>query len=106
MKIKFDSYVNSKFKQNNILFETKNGVLYYKNKANKLQELPYQNRNLLKLKKILEDHPDNDDFQRIFYANELKEIQKQINYTKKQKGKQVNNQKQSKTKKKTFFGLF
>ena len=106
MKIKFDHYVNSKFTQKNILFETKNGLLYYKNKANKLEELPYQNRNLLKLKKILEDHPDNDDFQRIFYANELKEIQKQINYTKKQKGKKVNNQKQSKTKKKTFFGLF
>ena len=57
-------------------------------------------------KRLLENHPDNDDFQRIFYANELKEIQKQINYIKKQTAKKVNNQKQSKTKKKTFFGLF
>ena len=30
MKIKFDHYVNSKFTQKNILFETKNGTLYKK----------------------------------------------------------------------------
>ena len=61
---------------------------------------------MLILKKILENHPNNDDFQRIFYASELKEIQKQINYTKKQKSKKVHNQKQSKTKKKTFLDFF
>jgi hypothetical protein len=101
MKIKFDNYVNTKFKQTNLLFDKDAGILYNKNASNKLKELPNQNRNLIKLKKILENHPDNDDYQKIVYLTEIKEIQKNLNKTKRNKIKQ---NKQTKTQK--IFGYF
>ena len=54
MTIKFDHYVASLFKQSSLLFDNKKGILYYRNKSNKLQELPNQSRNLMKLRKILD----------------------------------------------------
>jgi len=98
MKIKFDNYVCSHFNQQNMLFDTNNGILYYKNKSNKLQEIPNQYRNLVKLKKILDNHPDNDDYQRIVFSKEIKHIQKQITKRRKMNEK--------KTKKRVLFHFF
>jgi hypothetical protein len=104
MKIKFDHYVASLFKQSSLLFDNKKGILYYRNKSNKLQELPNQSRNLMKLRKILENHPDNDDYNKMVYEKEIKEINKTIrlNTTKKKKSTLGNR----KTKTNHFFGLF
>jgi hypothetical protein len=53
----------------------------------------------LKLKKLLENHPDNDDYQQIVYIKEIKAIQKHLNHTKKK------NSQPTKTKKKIFLFL-
>ena len=73
MKLKFDSFVSSQFKHP-IHFDTKTGILSYQTK----KPLPDQRKNLMKLNRILDNHPDNDDYGRIVYLDEIKEIQKAI----------------------------
>ena len=59
MKVKINNYTTSQFSKiigkSNLFFDTQNGVLYYK-VNNKLQELPDQKRNLIKLKKLLDNY--------------------------------------------------
>ena len=66
MKLIFDNYINGKFNQKRISFDTTKGILY-----GDAKELPSQNRNKLKLKKLLENHPDNDEYQQIVYIHLL-----------------------------------
>jgi hypothetical protein len=82
MKLKFDSFVSSQFKHP-IHFDTKTGILSYQTKTGILsyqtkKPLPDQRKNLMKLNRILDNHPDNDDYGRIVYLDEIKEIQKAI----------------------------
>ena len=98
--MKFDSFVNSHFKQTNLLFDTDKGILYFRNaRTKKMEEMPDQERNISKLKRILDNHPVNDDTQHIVYSNEIKALQKRINQTKKKQTKK----KQTKKKKIWFF---
>ena len=101
MKIKFDDYVNRHFTQKPLGFETKDGVLYSQ-KNNKWIEIPDQTRNLEKLYKILENHPNNDDYNTIWYKKEMKPIKQSITKRKREKLKE---EKHRKTKK-SFFGVF
>jgi hypothetical protein len=94
MKLKFDSYVDSQYKQS-IFFDTKTGILYDERK----KPLPNQKRNVIKLKNILENHPDNDDYNKIVYFREIKEIQKAMKSV-------TRKRKDTKQKTKKFFDLF
>ena len=104
MKLKFDSFVSSQFKHP-IHFDTETGILSYQTK----KPLPDQRKSLKKLKRILENHPDNDDYGRIVYLDEIKEIQKAIK-SETIKSETIKSEtikrkkKQNKTKK--FFGFF
>jgi hypothetical protein len=99
MKIKFDDYVNRQFKKTPLGFETKNGLLYYK-KSEKWIELPDQTRNLEKLYKILDNHPNNDDFNTKFFAKDMKPIKQSITKRKREKAKI-----ERRKTKKSFFGF-
>ena len=90
MLVKINDYTSSKFYQvtgnKNILYDTKNGILYFRNKSNRLQELPDQKRNLVKLEKLLDNYELESDYSlKVKERNIIKPIQKQINMSRKKR---------------------
>ena len=87
MKVKINNYTSSHFSKiigkSNLFFDTKNGMLYYKDN-NKLQELPDQKRNLVKLQKLLENYWSDSD---IALSQKEQDIIKPIRTTQKNKDK-------------------
>ena len=104
MLVKINDYTSSKFYSvtgNKILlYDTKSGILYFRNNSNRLQKLPDQNRNLVKLKKLLDNYPFDSDFGLdVKERNIIKPIQRQINMSRKKKATK------NKSKKNRFFGF-
>ena len=104
MLVKINDYISSKFYfltgNKSLLYDTKNGILYFRNNSNSLQELPNQNRNLVKLKKLLDNYRFDSDYElNVKERNIIKPIQKQINMSRKKRVAK------NKTKKNTFFGF-
>ena len=104
MLVKINDYTSSKFYfltgNKSLLYDTKNGILYFRNNSNSLQELPDQNRNLVKLKKLLDNYRFESDYGlNVKERNIIKPIQKQINMSRKKRAAK------NKTKKNTFFGF-
>jgi hypothetical protein len=90
MLVKINDYTSSKFYlltgNKSLLYDTKSGILYFRNNSNRLQELPDQNRNLVKLKKLLENYRFDSDFSlKSKERNIIKPIQHQINMSRKKK---------------------
>jgi hypothetical protein len=90
MLVKINDYTSSKFYQvtgnKNILYDTKSGILYFRNNSNRLQELPDQKRNLVKLKKLLDNYGLETDYGlKDKERNIIKPIQKQINMSRKKR---------------------
>ena len=98
MLVKINDYTSSKFyhltENKSLLYNTTSGILYFRNTSNRLQELPDQNRNIVRLKKLLENYGSDTDF-----SLHIKErnIIKQINMSRKKKATK------HKTKKNNFF---
>ncbi len=104
MLVKINDYTSSKFYfltgNKSLLYDTKNGILYFRNNSNSLQELPDQNRNLVKLKKLLDNYRFDSDYElNVKERNIIKPIQKQINMSRKKRAAK------NKSKKNTFFGF-
>ena len=99
MLIKYDSYVSKFFYhiigQKNIFYNTKTGILFYRN-FNKLQELPNQKRNLVKLERILKD-----------YTNDSGHLvdERSIKLLKKQNTRHIKEKERKTRKSRTFFGF-
>ena len=90
MLVKINDYTSSKFYHltgnKSLLYNTKSGILYFRNTSNRLQELPAQNRNIVKLKKLLDNYGSDTDFSlNIKERNLIHPIQKQINMSRKKK---------------------
>ena len=105
MLVKINGYISSKFYSvtgnKSLLYNTKSGILYFRNTSNRLQELPDQNRNLVKLKKLLENYRFDSDYSlKSKERNIIKPIQRQINMSRKKKATAKN-----KSKKNRFFGF-
>jgi len=100
MLVKINDYTSSKFfhltGNKSLLYNTKNGILYFRNTSNRLQELPDQNRNIVKLKKVLDNYGAETDFN--IHIKE-RNIIKQINMSRKK------NASKRKTKKNTFLNF-
>jgi hypothetical protein len=91
MKVQINNYTSSQFAKvigkSNLFFDTKNGLLYYK-ENNKLQELPDQKRNLVKLNRLLEDYWSISDIALSQKEQDIiKQMGKQIRTTQKRKDK-------------------
>ena len=104
MLVKINDYTSSKFYlvtgNKSLLYDTKSGILYFRNNSNRLQKLPDQNRNLVKLKKLLDNYPFDSDFGLdVKERNIIKPIQRQINMSRKKKATK------NKSKKNMFFGF-
>ena len=104
MLVKINGYTSSKFYlvtgNKSLLYNTKSGILYFRNTSNRLQELPDQNRNLVKLKKLLDNYRFDSDFSLDGKErNIIKPIQKQINMSRKKRATK------NKSKKNRFFGF-
>ena len=105
MLVKINGYTSSKFYSvtgnKSLLYDTKSGILYFRNSLHRLQELPDQNRNLVKLKKLLENYRFDSDYSlKSKERNIIKPIQRQINMSRKKKATAKN-----KSKKNRFFGF-
>ena len=105
MLVKINDYTSSKFYHltgnKNLLYDTKSGILYFRNNSNRLQELPDQNRNLVKLEKLLDNYwLESDDGLKVKERNLIKPIQKQINMSRKKKAA-----KNKSKRNKSFFNL-
>jgi hypothetical protein len=105
MLVKINDYTSSKFYlvtgNKSLLYDTKSGILYFRNSSHRLQELPDQNRNLVKLKKLLDNYRFDSDYSlTIKERNIIKPIQKQITMSRKKKTTTKN-----KSKKNMFFGF-
>jgi hypothetical protein len=90
MLVKINDYTSSKFYlvtgNKNLLYDTKSGILSFRNTSNRLQELPDQKRNLVKLKKLLDNYRFDSDYGLdVKERNIIKPIQRQINMSRKQK---------------------
>ena len=104
MLVKINDYTSSKFYlvtgNKSLLYDTKSGILYFRNSSHRLQELPDQNRNLVKLKKLLDNYRFDSDFGLdVKERNIIKPIQRQINMSRKKKATK------NKSKKNRFFGF-
>ena len=104
MLVKINDYTSSKFYlvtgNKSLLYDTKSGILYFRNNSNRLQELPAQDRNLVKLKKLLDNYRFDSDFGLdVKERNIIKPIQRQINMSRKKKATK------NKSKKNRFFGF-
>ena len=104
MLVKINDYTSSKFYlvtgNKSLLYDTKSGILYFRNNSNRLQKLPDQNRNLVKLKKLLENYRFDSDYSlKSKERNIIKPIQRQINMSRKKKATK------NKSKKNRFFGF-
>ena len=101
MLVKINDYTSSKFfhltGNKSLLYNTKSGILYFRNTLNRLQELPDQNRNIVKLKKLLDNYGSETDFN--LHIKE-RNIIKQINMSRKKKAAK------NKTKKNDFFKIY
>ena len=91
MKVKINNYTSSQFSKvigkSNLFYDTKNRILYYK-KNNKLQELPDQKRNLVKLNRLLENYWSDSDIALSQKEQDIiKTMGKQIRITQKKKDK-------------------
>lgn len=60
MKVKLNSIICKQFGNKSIFYE--DGVIYYRDKKNRIKELPNQKRSLTKLVKGLENYSDETDF--------------------------------------------
>ena len=106
MLVKINDYTSSKFYlvtgNKSLLYDTKSGILYFRNNSNRLQELPDQNRNLVKLKRLLDNYRFDSDFSLdVKERNIIKPIQRQINMSRKKKATAKN-----KSKKNTSFSFY
>ena len=104
MLVKINDYTSSKFYSvtgnKSLLYDTKGVILYFRNSSNRLQDLPSQDRNLVKLKKLLDNYPFDSDFGLdVKERNIIKPIQQQINMSRKKKATK------NKSKKNRFFGF-
>jgi hypothetical protein len=104
MLVKMNDYTSSKFYSvtgnKALLYDTKSGILYFRNNSHKLRELPDQNRNLVKLKKLLDNYEFDTDFGlNVKERNIIKPIQRQINISRKKRATK------NRSKKNKFFGL-
>jgi len=101
MLVKINDYTSSKFYHltgnKSLLYNTKSGILYFRNTSNRLQELPDQNRNIVKLKKLLDNYGSETDFN---LNIKERNIIKQINMSRKKKAAK------NKTKKNDFFKIY
>jgi len=100
MLVKINDYTSSKFYHltgnKSLLYNTKSGILYFRNTSNRLQELPDQNRNIVKLKKLLDNYGSETDFN---LNIKERNIIKQINMSRKKKAAK------NKTKKNKFLNF-
>lgn len=60
MKVKFNPFICEKFGNKSIYYE--NGVIYYRDRSNKIKELPNQKRSIAILTKALESYSDETDY--------------------------------------------
>ena len=101
MLVKINDYTSSKFfhltGNKSLLYNTKSGILYFRNTSNRLQELPDQNRNIVKIKKLLDNYGSETDFN---LNIKERNIIKQINMSRKKKAAK------NKTKKNDFFKIY